>query len=139
MPKKITAHEAMPLLARASRGEALTGSEERTAARFALQELAQRHPGRSVEIRVPFAGAVQIGDGPTHRRGTPPNVVEISASTLVDLATGRRSWQQAFAAGDVSASGIRADLSPFLPLFGHEALSRWVAGAVASPDGETIV
>ena len=44
-----------------------------------------QHPGRSVEVRVPPYAAVQcgIGDpGPTHTRGTPPNVVETDAADL---------------------------------------------------------
>ena len=54
--------------------------------------LAARHPGRSVEVRIPPYAAVQcgIGDpGPTHTRGTPPNVVETSPLTFLRLATGR--------------------------------------------------
>ena len=58
-----------------------------------------------------------IGDpGPTHTRGTPPNVVECSPLTFVRLATGRLGWAEAVEAGHVHASGLRADLSPVLPL-----------------------
>lgn len=81
--------------------------------------LAEQHPGRSVEVRIPPFAAVQcgIGDpGPTHTRGTPPNVVETDALTFVRLATGRISWADAMAGGTVHASGLRADLSPALPL-----------------------
>ena len=81
--------------------------------------LADRHPGRSVEVRVPPFAAVQcaIGDpGPRHTRGTPPNVVETDAVTFLRLAVGRTSWAQAVAAGRVAASGLRADLTPVLPL-----------------------
>ncbi|HEY5845317.1 MAG TPA: sterol carrier family protein [Microlunatus sp.] len=80
--------------------------------------LAERYPGRSVEVRVPPFAAVQcgIGDpGPTHTRGTPPNVVECSPETFFRLATGRISWAETAAAGLVHASGLRADLSPALP------------------------
>lgn len=45
-----------------------------TAVRWALEELAERAPGRAVEVRVPPAGAVQILGGTVHRRGTPPAV-----------------------------------------------------------------
>ncbi|MDQ1741885.1 MAG: hypothetical protein QOE23_224, partial [Pseudonocardiales bacterium] len=38
--------------------------------------LAAKYPGRSVEVRVPPATAVQAIAGPRHTRGTPPNVVE---------------------------------------------------------------
>ncbi len=81
--------------------------------------LTDRHPGRSVEVRVPPFAAVQcaIGDpGPRHTRGTPPNVVETDAVTFLRLAVGRMSWTEAVAAGKVAASGLRADLTPVLPL-----------------------
>jgi Bacterial SCP ortholog len=81
--------------------------------------LAGQHPGRSVEVRVPPYAAVQcaISDpGPTHTRGTPPNVVETDPLTFLRLATGRIQWTDAVANGTVHASGLRADLSPILPL-----------------------
>jgi uncharacterized protein (TIGR03083 family) len=81
--------------------------------------LAGRHPGRSVEARIPPYAAVQcaIGDpGPTHTRGTPPNVVETDPVTFLRLATGRIAWDEAIASGTVHASGLRANLSPALPL-----------------------
>ncbi len=80
--------------------------------------LAARHPGRSVEVRVPPYAAVQcaIADpGPTHTRGTPPNVVETDPVTFLRLATGRTSWAEAAANGWVHASGLRANLSPVFP------------------------
>jgi len=86
------------------------------AVRYTLEELAQRHPGRSVEVRVPPFGAVQCIDGPVHRRGTPPNVVEADASTWLDLAVGALTWQDAVEDGKVRWSGTRADLSEYLPL-----------------------
>jgi len=86
--------------------------------------LAGQQPGRSVEVRVPPYAAVQCsiaspaGDaGPTHTRGTPPNVVEIDPLTFLRLATGRITWADATADGKISASGLRANLSPALPLF----------------------
>jgi uncharacterized protein (TIGR03083 family) len=81
--------------------------------------LAGQHPGRSIEVRIPPYAAVQcgIGDpGPTHTRGTPPNVVETDAVTFFRLATGRSSWSEAMQTGRVAASGLRADLSGALPL-----------------------
>ncbi len=82
--------------------------------------LANRYPGRSVEVRIPPYAAVQcaIGDpGPTHTRGTPPNVVETDALTFLRLATGRTDWTAIMASGRIQASGLRADLSGVLPLF----------------------
>jgi hypothetical protein len=81
--------------------------------------LPARYPGRSVEVRIPPYAAVQcaMGDpGPTHTRGTPPNVVETDPLTFLRLATGRLSWAEAMASGTVHASGRRADLSAALPL-----------------------
>ncbi len=87
-----------------------------TAVRFTLEELGERAPGRSVEVRVPPFGAVQCVEGTTHRRGTPPNVVETDAATWLAVATGALSWDAAVAAGAIRTSGHRADLGPYLPL-----------------------
>jgi uncharacterized protein (TIGR03083 family) len=87
--------------------------------RTLTQMLAEAHPGRSVEVRIPPHAAVQcgVGDpGPTHTRGTPPNVVETDAVTFLRLATGRADWSTALTSGAIRASGLRADLSGALPL-----------------------
>jgi hypothetical protein len=81
-----------------------------------LAVLELRAPGRSVEVRVPPYAAVQVIPGVRHTRGTPPAVVETDAETWVALATGRLSWAEAESAGLITASGERADLSPYLPL-----------------------
>ncbi|TDC37924.1 sterol carrier family protein [Micromonospora sp. KC213] len=88
----------------------------REAVRALLTALAERAPGRSVEVRVPPYGAVQCLPGPRHTRGTPPNVVEMDPATWLGLATGRLSWPQAITEGRVRVSGTRADLSGYLPL-----------------------
>ena len=88
----------------------------KVATRFLLEELAERAPGGSVEVRVPPYGVTQCIAGPRHTRGTPPNVVEADPRTWLDLATGRTTWADAMAAARVSASGERADLSALLPL-----------------------
>ena len=93
-----------------------TRSTTATAVRFTLAELAARAPGGSVEVRVPPFGAVQCIDGTTHRRGTPPAVIETDATTWLELATGALTWVDAVASGRVIASGERADLSALLPL-----------------------
>jgi hypothetical protein len=87
----------------------------RIAVRALLAALRASAPGRSVEVRVPPYGAIQCVEGPRHTRGTPPNVVETDPVTFVRLATGRLAWADAVASGSVRASGIRADLSPYLP------------------------
>lgn len=117
MARRIDVARGDELVARYQNGDELTTPDRRTLARFALEELAARSPGRSVEVRVPWCGAVQVIDGPKHTRGTPPNVVEMDETTWLDLATGAIEWDDARAAGKVNASGSRADLSPVLPLF----------------------
>jgi Bacterial SCP ortholog len=91
---------------------AVVGAAVKTSARW----LAQQVPGRSVEVRIPPHVAVQCIEGPRHTRGTPPNVVETDASTWLRLVSGRLTWADALAAGKVTASGNRADLSGLLPL-----------------------
>jgi hypothetical protein len=88
----------------------------RTATRYLLDALAERAPGRAVEVRVPPYAAVQCVAGPRHTRGTPPNVVETDPLTWLDLATGRMDWAAAAAGGKLRASGPRADVSDYLPL-----------------------
>jgi hypothetical protein len=80
-----------------------------------LKDLA---PGHAVEVRVPPYAAIQCIEGPRHRRGTPPAVIEMDAQTWLDLARGSQSWGQAQGSGAVTVSGERADLSPYLPLAG---------------------
>jgi uncharacterized protein (TIGR03083 family) len=88
------------------------------AVRTLAEVLAVRAPGRSVEIRVPPFVAVQAVEGPRHTRGTPPNVVETDPLTWVRVASGRLDFGTATADGRVRASGLRADLNPYLPLLG---------------------
>ena len=88
-----------------------------TAVRYLLQALAEKVPGNSVEVRVPPFGAVQCVEGPRHTRGRPPNVIETDAATWLALATGATSWADAVASGTVHASGTRATLEPYLPVY----------------------
>jgi len=89
-----------------------------TAVRYALEELSEVAEGNSVEVRVPPFGVAQCIEGPRHTRGTPPNVVEVDAQTWLGLVTGITQWDWALSQGAVQASGLRADLSGLLPLFG---------------------
>lgn len=91
-------------------------AELAAAVRLSARYLALLHPGGAVELRVPPYVAVQCLAGLDHRRGTPPNVVEMSPRTWLLLATGRLSWTAAVDAGQIGASGSRADLSAVLPL-----------------------
>jgi hypothetical protein len=110
----------VPQVGEAAVTQALAGSGDAlllaTASRYLLQLLADASPGNTVEVRVPPHGAVQCVEGPTHTRGTPPNVVETDAATWLALATGALTWGDAVAAGRVAASGSRADLAALLPL-----------------------
>jgi hypothetical protein len=93
---------------------------EREALRWAVTDLlgvlADRVPGRAVEVRIPPYAAIQCVAGPRHTRGTPPNVVETDPVTWVRLAAGQIAWADAAADGSIRASGPRADLSAYLPL-----------------------
>lgn len=68
-------------------------------------------PGKAVELRVPPYGAIQCGEGPIHRRGTPPNQVEMNANTLIHLAINPGSWSGLIGQGQIRASGLASDLS----------------------------
>jgi hypothetical protein len=81
-----------------------------------LALLTVKAPGRAIEVRVPPYAAVQCGDGPTHTRGTPPNTIEMNADTWLALAAGQLSWSDAMNSGAIAASGVRADLTDYLPL-----------------------
>jgi len=81
-----------------------------------LALLTERSPGRAIEVRVPPYAAVQCGEGPTHTRGTPPNIIEMDADTWLALARGEKQWANAMSEGLILASGVRADLSELLPL-----------------------
>lgn len=95
------------LLLRAAVDEAPLGRQLTAATcRAGCALLGERHPGASIEVRVPPFAAVQIGfdAGPRHTRGTPPNVVEMAPETFVALAAGRLRWADA----PVRASGVHA-------------------------------
>ena len=68
-------------------------------------------PGKSVELRVPPYGAIQCVAGSNHRRGTPPNTVEMSGQTLIRLINQPALWSALCESGEVRASGLLSDLS----------------------------
>lgn len=115
MPRRIADAAGLEAV-RAAIDEAPSREELALAVRYTLQCLGDRAPGRSVEVRVPPWGAVQAVEGPGHTRGTPPNVIETDATTWLALATGARTWADALEHGLVRASGVRADVGPWLPL-----------------------
>jgi hypothetical protein len=73
-----------------------------------IEELA---PGRSVELRIPPYAAIQCVEGSKHRRGTPPNVVEMDAQTLLKLSNSPQNWDQLCSVGAISASGTNSNLA----------------------------
>ena len=93
-----------------------TRDDERLLVKHFLAVLSNRAPGGAVEVRVPPYAAAQVVGGTTHKRGTPPAVVELDPETWLDLALGGLEWHDAVAAGRVTASGERSDLSSHLPL-----------------------
>jgi hypothetical protein len=68
-------------------------------------------PGKSVELRVPPYGAIQCVAGGNHKRGTPPNTVEMSGQTLIKLINEPSLWITLCESGEVRASGLLSDLS----------------------------
>ena len=68
-------------------------------------------PGKSVELRVPPYSAIQCVAGSNHRRGTPPNTVEMSGQTLIRLISEPALWRSLCESGEVRASGLLSDLS----------------------------
>ena len=86
-----------------------------------LDTIAHDSPGHAVELRVPPYAAIQCVEGPRHRRGTPPNVVEMSADVLLGLVSGEMLWNECVENGSIHASGERSDLSAiFLSLAGKK-------------------
>lgn len=103
-------------LERLDHGQTLPVELRRAAVVELARRLAERAPGHAVELRVPPYVAVQAVAGPAHSRGTPPNVVETDPDTWLRLAGGAQGWAEAVASGQVAVSGVRADLTDFLPL-----------------------
>ena len=102
-------------------GGAVQPAAKAEAVRALAGVLADRFPGRSIELRVPPYAAVQISasmDAPRHTRGTPPNVVEVDSDTFLALATGRQIWPRAVAAGTLTHSGSHAvEAARIFPVF----------------------
>ena len=75
-----------------------------------LKIVEQVAPGNSVELRIPPYAAIQCVSGSVHRRGTPPNVVEMSGDTLLELVGNPNHWDEFCHKGRISASGTNANL-----------------------------
>lgn len=97
------------------RADGATSEDLRLLTKHFLAVLAERAPGRSVEVRIPPYAAVQCIEGVRHTRGTPAAVVEADPATWIRLAVGDLTWTDAVAGG-LRFSGERSDLSAWLPL-----------------------
>ena len=85
--------------------------ETRVQVKKILELIKSLAPGKSVELRVPPYGAIQCVAGSNHRRGTPPNTVEMSGQTLIRLINEPALWDTFCESGEVRASGLLSDLS----------------------------
>ena len=84
--------------------------EVKNRVREILKMVQQVAPGNSVELRIPPYSAIQCVSGSVHRRGTPPNVVEMSAQTLIKIIENPNLWEQLCSIGMISASGTNSNL-----------------------------
>ena len=75
-----------------------------------LKIVQQVAPSNSVEFRIPPYAAIQCAAGSVHRRGTPPNVVEMSGQTLIELVGSPTHWDEFCQKGRISASGTNSNL-----------------------------
>ena len=88
---------------------AIASGDVPMAVRYLLQLIENRFPGGAVELRVPPFGAIQCLQGLDHRRGTPPNVIEMAPEVFLSLCKGQSTWQSEIEAGRVLASGALAE------------------------------
>jgi len=87
-----------------------------TAVRYLLQQIEKNHRGGTVELRVPPFGAVQCIEGMNHRRGTPPNVVELTAEVFLALCRGEITIDEATLTPGCNFSGEKtAELAKVFP------------------------
>ena len=86
-------------------------SEVKSQVKKILKVVEQIAPGKLVELRIPPYAAIQCVEGGNHRRGTPPNVVEMAGETLVNLVDDPAKWETFCNQGLISASGTSSNLS----------------------------
>jgi hypothetical protein len=86
-------------------------SEVKSQVKKILKVVEQIAPGKLVELRIPPFAAIQCVEGGNHRRGTPPNVVEMGGETLINLVNDPAKWENFCNQGLISASGTSSDLS----------------------------
>jgi hypothetical protein len=85
-----------------------------------LDLIKEKSPGRAVELRIPPYGAIKCIKGVHHRRGTPPNQVEMTAEVLIQLAKDPTRWPALISSGQIQASGQFSDLGPVFTLISGE-------------------
>ena len=85
-----------------------------------LNIIKELSPGGLVELRIPPYAAIQCVAGGNHKRGTPPNTVEMSGQVLIKLINDPSSWHNLCAQGEIAASGINSDLSELFILAGEK-------------------
>jgi hypothetical protein len=86
-------------------------SEVKSQVKKILKVVEQIAPGKLVELRVPPYAAIQCVEGGNHRRGTPPNVVEMAGETLINLVKEPANWETFCNQGLISALGTSSNLS----------------------------
>ena len=84
-----------------------------------LNIIKELSPGGLVELRIPPYAAIQCVAGGNHKRGIPPNTVEMSGQVLIKLINDPSSWHHLCAQGEIAASGINSDLSELFILAGE--------------------
>ena len=102
-----TPHAVAEALAR----EEHTSADLKLLTKHFLALLAERAPGRSVEVRVPPYAAAQVVPGVRHTRGTPPAVVELDARHL-DRPRHRRDDLGRARSADGPRPGLRRTCRP---------------------------
>ena len=86
-------------------------SEIKSQVKEIIKVVEQIAPGKLVELRIPPYAAIQCVEGGNHRRGTPPNVVEMAPETLIAVSQNPLKWDELLGKGLILASGTNADLS----------------------------
>jgi len=84
--------------------------EVKNRVREILKIVQQIAAGNAVELRIPPYAAIQCIPGSVHKRGTPPNVVEMSGDTLLELVGNPTYWDEFCRKGRISASGTNSNL-----------------------------
>ena len=121
MPRKTTPAELAALartLNQVAAGSDPAGAELVAAVRVLCRTLGERHPGGTLELRVPPYAAVQLGIGQrgAHTRGTPPKVAGPDPHTLLRLAGGALPGPGPPPPPAVAASGPHAELGEVFPV-----------------------